>query len=222
MDNPHTRISMIALTGAFMLFSCQSDLQTIEAITKIDAGPVESAFDVEIVYSDQAHVRMILHTPRMDRYEGEEPYLELPQGLEVVFYDTLKRQTSFMTAKYAISHEDSEIIEARNDVVVINEAGEKLNTEHLTWDQKQGIIYSDKFVRITTEEEVLYGEGFESDERFDQWTITRPRGTFKVDTRPESGPAGERGPPAMPRPPVEADPPDAPPRGEQPPPDHEF
>ncbi len=179
-----TLINIILIpAGMFLVLSgCRGDLSSIDAIVKIDEGPVESGFNVEIIYSDRAYVRMILHTPQMDRYENDKNFMEMPQGLHVVFYDTLGQQTSSLTANYAISYEDTEVIEARNDVVVINEAGERLNTEHLTWDQKQEIIYSDKFVKITTEDEVTYGEGFRADERFDQWEISNPRGTFKIDT----------------------------------------
>lgn len=173
---------LLTLFVTLILLGCRSDLQTIDEIAGVDEGPTESAFNIEVIYSDQAHVRMILHAEQMDRYENEQTYLEMPRGLHVVFYDTLMQQTSSMTAKYAISYEDSEIIEARDDVVVINELGEKLNTEQLIWDQKNEIIYSEKFVKITTEDEVTYGEGFRADERFDSWEITNPRGTFRVET----------------------------------------
>ncbi len=174
--------SMVALLGLAMLFSCKSDLETIEALTVKDEGPMETAFDVEIVYSDQAHVRMVLTAPRMDRYGGAKPYLEMPEGLQVLFYDTLMNQTSSMSARYAISYEDPEVVEARQDVVVINEKGERLNTEQLIWDRSRELIYSEKFVRITTQDEVLYGEGFEADERFNHWNILEGRGTFRVET----------------------------------------
>ncbi len=175
----HTFLLLLAIIT--VMPGCQSDLQTIDAITRVDEGPIESAFDIEVIYTDQAYVRMILRAPRMDRYEHETKYLEMPEGLEVVFYDTLMQQTSSMSARYAISHDDSQIIEARDDVIVINELGEKLNTEQLIWDQKNEIIYSEKFVRITTEDEVTYGEGFRADERFDSWEIANPRGTFRVE-----------------------------------------
>ncbi len=167
--------------------SCQSDLETIEEVTRRDEGPVESLFDVELVYSDYGNIRMILNAPRMDRFEADDTYLELPEGLHVMFYDTLMNETSSMQAKYAINYEDDEIIEARNDVVVINEAGERLNTEELIWNQKEETIHSDKFVKVTTEDEVTYGTGFEADERFDQWRILQPHGTFRVDTERGSG-----------------------------------
>lgn len=173
-------VATLLLAVMMIMPACKSDLQTIDNIVQMDKGPVESAFNIEIIHSDQAYVRMILNAPQMDRYENDENYLEMPLGLTVVFYDTLMQKTSSMSARYAISYEDSEIIEARNDVVVINELGEKLNTEQLVWDQKKEIIYSEKFVKITTEDEITYGEGFRADERFDQWEITNPHGTFRI------------------------------------------
>lgn len=173
-----------------MLFSCKGDLETIQALTHKDESPIETGFGVELVYSRHARVQLILKAPRMDRYAGEKNYIEMPEGISVVFYDSLMNVTSTLTANYAINYLNDELFEARNNVVVINEANEKLNTEQLIWDQKKGIIYSEKFVKITTEDEVLFGDGFESDERFTDWKIKYPRGTFMVET----GPIGEEEP----------------------------
>lgn len=182
--------SVAILFGMAMLFSCNPDLKTIESLTRVDEGPVESTENIEIIYSEEGYTRMIMTAPRMDRYTGEKNYLEMPQGLHVQFFDTLMNVTSSMSANYAISYDENKRIEAQNDVVVVNELNERLNTEQLIWDQEKEIIFSDKFVRITTEDEVLYGDGFESDERFNQWTILRPRGTFTIDPEAEPG-AGE-------------------------------
>ncbi len=173
--------SIAILLGLAMLLSCQPDLERIETITTVDDEPVESLFDVKIIQSSHAKTQVIIEAPRMDRYEGEEPYLELPEGLNVVFYDTLMKPTSRMRAKYAINYDKKNIIEARNDVVVVNEFNEKLNTEQLIWDQDNETIYSEKFVKITTENEILYGDGFESDERFEKWKILHPRGSFEIE-----------------------------------------
>ena len=170
-----------------MFFSCKNDLDTIETITRQDEAPVESATGVQMIYSSHASIRMIMNAPQMDRFVGEQEILELPKGIHVVFYDSLMNVTSTLSSNYAINYEQKQLIEARNDVVVVNENNEKLNTEHLIWDRRKGIIYSDKFVKITTEEEVLYGDGFESDERFTQWEIKKPRGTFSVETGPPPG-----------------------------------
>lgn len=175
-------LQLIILLLVAVLSACQPDLKTIEDITRADEGPVESTQNIEIIYTERAIVKMTMSAPRMDRYGGEKPYMEMPEGLEVLFYDSLMNVTSSMSARYAISYGDNEMIEARNDVVVVNELNERLNTEHLVWDQEKEIIFSDKFVKITRADEVLFGDGFESDERFTQWVITKPRGTFTVET----------------------------------------
>lgn len=173
-------IAMLLLMA--MLFACKTDLETITLITSEDQTPVESGFDVNIVYSEHARVKMILEAPRMDKFIGENEYLEMPEGIYVLFFDSIGQQTSSLRAKYAISYEEENIIEAHNDVVVINEKNEMLNTEHLIWDREQAIIYTEKFVKITTDEEVMFGDGMESDEMFDQWVIKRPRGVFSIET----------------------------------------
>ncbi|MFW5758321.1 MAG: LPS export ABC transporter periplasmic protein LptC [Bacteroidota bacterium] len=166
-----------------MLLSCKPDLETIETITKVDNQPIESGADLEIIYSSNAKVQMIMTAPQMDKYATEEPYMELPKGFIMTFYDSAMRETSRISAKYAIQYEKDELIDARNDVVVENmETQEKLNSEQLIWDRKNEIIYTEKFVKITTGEEVLYGDGFESDDRFTSWNIKNPRGTFYVET----------------------------------------
>jgi LPS export ABC transporter protein LptC len=185
------KITNIAiLLGLAMFVSCNPDLDKIENITKNYNLPVETAEDLRIVYSTNAQVQMIMEAPLMERYEGEKPYMELPQGFLMIFYDSLMIETSRISAKYAIQYADDELIDARNDVVVENiENRERLNTEQLIWDQKKAIIFTETFVKITTEEEVLYGDGFESDERFTSWIIKKPRGTFSVDMGDEQQPS---------------------------------
>ena len=161
--------------------ACQPDLKTIEDITRVEEGPAESTFNLQITYTERAQLKMTMTAPRMDRYTGQRVYMEMPEGLEVLFYDSLGNVSSSISARYAISHGDNELIEARNDVVVINEMGERLNTEELIWDQKREIIYSEKFVKITRSDEVWFGDGLEADERFTQWVIKQPRGNFTVE-----------------------------------------
>ena len=57
---------------------------------------------------------------------------------------------------------------------------EILNTEHLIWDQSKKTIFSNVAVKITTNDEVIYGDGFESDETFNKYEILNPRGTINV------------------------------------------
>jgi len=162
------------------LCACENDINQVIAITHKDNSPFEISKDVELYYSEKGNVQVLLKTPLLERYIGERPYMEMTKGIELFFYDSLKNVSSQLKANYAISYENEKITEAKNDVVVINEKNEQLNTEHLIWDEKKAIIYSNVFVKITTPEEILLGEGFESDERFEKWQIKNPKGIFSI------------------------------------------
>ena len=53
--------------------------------------------------------------------------------------------------------------ELKDSVVVLNESNDKLETEVLYWNQENNLIYTDRFVKITNEDQITQGFGFESD-----------------------------------------------------------
>ena len=73
-------------------------------------------------------------------------------------------------------------MEARKNVVVVNQKGDRLNTEHLIWDEKKQKLISDEFVKITTKDQIIYGDGFEANEDFTKYKIFKTRGTIPINT----------------------------------------
>ena len=72
-------------------------------------------------------------------------------------------------------------MEAQTNVIVTNKDGDQLNTEQLIWDQAKQTIFSEEFVKITTKEEIIYGDGFESNENFTQYRIKHIKGIISVE-----------------------------------------
>lgn len=164
-----------------MLFSCENDIQTINSLSQVDSLPEEYARDIEVYYSDSGKIQAFLKSPLMERYEDKENIFEFPDGFKIIFYDSVMEPQSVITANYGISYEKKKTMEAKNNVVVKNlKKNEQLDTEHLVWDQRKGIIYSDVFVKITKPDEVIYGDGLTSDENFDYYEIENPTGEFQV------------------------------------------
>jgi LPS export ABC transporter protein LptC len=165
----------------FSLTACENDLKTIEKLSAEDTVHLEKAREIELLYSDSGRLAVRMTSPEYLRYSGQEALLEFPKGINVVFYKDL-RPSSTLTAKYALINERTNLMEARNDVEVANtEKGERLNTEHLVWDEKKHKIYSNEFVKITTRDKVLFGQGFESDQNFDNWVIKKLSGSISVN-----------------------------------------
>jgi len=163
-------------------YSCKNDFNKVNILTVKNESPYESGKNVEILYTVDGKPNMKMKSPILNKYaENDKPsHIELPKGVEIYFYNEQEQVKSFLTANYAIDYENKRIMEARNNVVVKNEKGEVLNTEHLTWDQNKKLIFSDKFVKITTKDEILYGEGMESDEAFAKWVIKKPTGILNI------------------------------------------
>jgi hypothetical protein len=51
-----------------------------------------------------------------------------------------------------------------------------LKTRILFWNEEEKSIYTDQPITLTTRTDTLYGVGFESDARLENWVITQPTG----------------------------------------------
>ena len=65
-------------------------------------------------------------------------------------------------------------------MVVVNRKGERLNTEKLIWDERNELLSSDRFVKITTAEEIIFGDGFEANQDFSRYRIFNVKGRLTV------------------------------------------
>ncbi len=146
-----------------------------------DEIQVEKAYDVEILYSDSAVVRVRVTSPVMNRYtERKEPHQEFSEGVLVEFLGPNREVSSWLTAKYAIRLENKDQVIVRDSVVWQSIEREKLETEELIWDERTKKLYTNKFVTIIRPDEIIYGYGFESDQDFKQARIKAIEGTLKV------------------------------------------
>ena len=161
--------------------SCENDLEKVRLYSKGKNTPQETAKSIKILYSDSARVKVELTAPVLNRYETDNPYIEMPRGLHTVFYNSRMEPNSKLDAKYGIRYERDQRMEARKNVVVINEKGEKLETEHLIWDEKQEKLLSDDFVKITTKDEIIFGNGFEANQDFSKYKIFNIKGTISLN-----------------------------------------
>lgn len=176
-------IAAIFITA--LLPSCKNDVQTVLSLDVVDTLPELTARDIEILYSEKARVQIRLISPYLVNKTEAEPILLFPEGFTVFFYDSAMNLQSTITADYGISYEKKKIMEARHNVVVENmEKGEKLNTEELFWDRGKQIIYSNKFVKLTSGEQVFTGDGLTSAEPFDELFISNPKGLIEIKEEP--------------------------------------
>jgi LPS export ABC transporter protein LptC len=182
-------LPVIIIIGSFV--SCKNDIETINALNNEIKLPDQSGFNIEITYTDSGKIQGKIFAPEVNKYDrGEEPYVEFPKGMRVVFYDSLERPTSYINANYAIYYAKKQLWEARNQVVAENRVNhDKLETEQMFWDQKEEKIYSEKFTRLTNSDGISYGEGgFESRQDMSKWRLKGSSGTLNVTNDNINGP----------------------------------
>ncbi|HNQ11693.1 MAG TPA: LPS export ABC transporter periplasmic protein LptC [Bacteroidia bacterium] len=181
MSRNWLKISLkVGLLPAFFIYACSNDLEKVDQISSKKEIPIESSKNVEVLYSDSAVVKVKVLAPEMDRYVHPEEYLELPKGVHLTFYDNQYQASSTLKANYAIRKVQEQKMEARGNVEVVNNKNEKLNTEKLIWDENNRKIYTDAFAKITTDKEIIYGNGFEANEDFTQYRIFNIKGIIDL------------------------------------------
>ena len=84
-------------------------------------------------------------------------------------------------ANYAKFLKKKELWQLKNDVQAVNFEGNIINTEELFWDMISHRIYSDKYIKITTSQQIITGFGFESNEDFSKYTIQKINGIIELE-----------------------------------------
>ncbi len=173
---------ILAVFAATMLLSCSNDIQKVKALTTIDSLPDITIRKIMVKQSELGLITLELTAPQLNSFQGKDPYTEFPKGLKIVFFDSLMRPKSELTANYGISWDNRKLMEAKGNVVMKNFAkAAQLNSEHLTWDENKRKMFTEEFVKITTPDKIITGKSMESDELFDNWTLRHVSGTIYVN-----------------------------------------
>jgi LPS export ABC transporter protein LptC len=166
----------------FFGWACTNDPAEVKLVTADDDNPAEYQENIRLVYSDSGVVKMILEAPVAENYnQKEQPRLLFPKGIFVRFFDANGVEESRITSNYAIRYINEQRWQARGDVVVANNQNERLNTEELFWDEAQEKIFSNVFVKMTTDKQIIMGEGFEADQNFTNAVVKKVTGQIELE-----------------------------------------
>jgi LPS export ABC transporter protein LptC len=162
----------------FSVFSCSKP----EKITLFEYDgkfPDESARNIEIIMSEEGKITFTLYAPLMNKYYGDNPYIDFPEGIKIASYSNGEKHST-LVADYAINEENTQRYEAQGNVVIVDLVKEEsILTEKIIWDKMNKRIYSDvEITRIKADGTIDMGDGFESDEKFTKYAIKNPRGEF--------------------------------------------
>jgi LPS export ABC transporter protein LptC len=172
------------LIQAVVLIGCKNDLEQVKAITDSALEPVQSSHKAVYIFSEKGEKQSRLEANLLEQFdpEGGEEYMLASDGFRMVFFDSLEREDAHITAQFGKFEEKKKRFTAWQSVVLVNELGEKLETEELVYLVDSARITSDKQVKITMEGgTVLHGKGLESNDNFTQYRILQPSGEILLD-----------------------------------------
>ncbi|MDR1864534.1 MAG: LPS export ABC transporter periplasmic protein LptC [Bacteroidales bacterium] len=162
-------------------FSCANDMAMINKIVDPEEEPDMTAYNVEMLYSDSAYLQMKFVTPFVKQFtSAQKPRDEFPEGIHVRFYEKTGELKAEITANWAIHDHAEKLWEARSNVVLSNDKGEKLESEQMFWDQEKGIVYSRKFTKYTSEtgNTAIGRNGMHAKQDFSEWTFLSSNATL--------------------------------------------
>jgi LPS export ABC transporter protein LptC len=120
-------------------------------------------------------------SPEKRKFEQPELKTEFPKGFNVVFYDSLGHQKGTARANYALSHDVTQIIELRGNVIIQNFKDKtRIDTEKMYWNRASKQIWGEKAVRIITADRVVTGIGFKANEDLTVHELLLPTGSWWV------------------------------------------
>lgn len=163
---------------ALLLAACSNDdeIKNFREYT----GPVLEVDSSLTLYSDSAIVRVkVIAAKQLEFSNGDQ---EFPEGIYIEFYEVDGVLSSTLKANKGFYNKENDLYTAIGNVILINLLkNEQLDTEELFWKRTEQRVYTDKFVRIESNEEILTGEGLTAKQDFSSYKILKPAGTFSIE-----------------------------------------
>ncbi len=170
------------LAGMVLLASCDgNDKELKQPVTY--KGPLREVHNLEMLFSDSARLKIHMKAPlQLEQTNGDQHF---PKGVYIEFYDEKGVKSTTLKANKGIRYAKTTLYNVRGNVIVRNlQKGETLNTEELSWKPETKKIFTEKFVTITTAEEVLTGMGLDAMQDMTHYRIRNPKGIFPLKQTP--------------------------------------
>jgi LPS export ABC transporter protein LptC len=181
----HNLLIPFALASG-IFFSCRNDIEEIRALTDDREVAVQTVLNGTYYYTENGELTNVLEAAVLDRYEGEISRIEVSGGFVLTTFDSIGNTDAIISANYGTYFDLEGRLIARENVVLVNAEGSRLNTEELYFVQDSDLVYTDKNITITSDDGIIYGKGLVSDSRFQKRQIKQVTGTMYVDDFPDN------------------------------------
>lgn len=177
----HKKIIMVTVFTVTLFFSCKNNFKEIQNIGILDSGPQSIAENIDTKYTDSGKLKSHLISPKMLNYSNREfPFYEFPEGINFTIFDDDNNESN-VVAEYAIIYNETDLIDLQGNVVLITHNKDTLYADQLFYDQKTEWMFTNSPVRFITKDQIINGNGFDSDKNFTQAQVLETTGTIFID-----------------------------------------
>ncbi|MFN5168569.1 MAG: LPS export ABC transporter periplasmic protein LptC [Cyclobacteriaceae bacterium] len=167
--------SLILLVVSLVWACAKPENQVPEPYT----GPMRVAEHVDMLYHEKNQLKIKLIAKKILEHQNGDR--EFPEGVYLEFYDERGELQSTLQANEAFYFKEENKWRGRGNVIVINlQKNQQLNTEELFWKPDTKRIFTEKFVNIKLDQEVIYGTGLEAAQDMSEYEIKKTEGEFLI------------------------------------------
>ena len=151
-----------------LCWSCVENSENLPLELNNHSQSIETAMGVTLNFSDLGKSKLLLKAPKLIKLFSEDDQLimECPEGLELVFYDTLKNIESTLIADYGKLFSKEELLKVRKNVRFNNYNLDTLFAQELDIDFAKDSIYSEKLVIFSNVEGRISGTKLKANSNF--------------------------------------------------------
>jgi LPS export ABC transporter protein LptC len=173
---------ILHFTFYILFFSCSGKRENVVAnFGTSDTIPLLNTSKVSTLISDSGVVRYRITADEWVIYKvKQDVFWDFSKGLHVERFDRQLNPDANIQSDRAFFFDTQKLWRFSGNVQATNLNGEKFESNLIFWNQREARIYSDAFIRITQQDKIITGIGFESNQSLTNYTIHNPQGIFPI------------------------------------------
>lgn len=172
---------MVTVITVTMFFSCENNFKEVQQIGILENEPIGVAENINLKYTDSGKAKAHLISDKMFDYSNRDfAYSEFPEGITLHLYDSNNNKTT-VVSDFAIIYDKTGLVDLQDNVVLSTYDGKKLNAEQLYFDQNKQWIFTNKPVKFTDNDQIINGNGFDSNMDFTTARVLEITGIVYLD-----------------------------------------
>jgi len=173
---------MLTVITTIFLVACAEEPPVVQVRSNL---PDQQFTNSRIVITENGITSAIVAAKHVNVYEDRN-YTVVDDSIAIQFFNKEGKRVSTLTAKHGEVwglYENVDSLKATGDVVIISdERNAKMETQDIRWIAATHKIYSDSRVRLSTEDAVEEGTGFEATDDLKTYTMKNVTGEIQSES----------------------------------------